>query len=328
MAVSSSSALVLPSIASRTGISPSLPTLRFPRRTRQISLCSSSSPTPMEEEPLQAEESRSKFTDFPHVSPAHRDLMAELVSSVETRLRPDLHPCTLPPDVQFYQNPNGSALAALHVRKGLPSSPIDFIIGSWIHGSKLPPGGVDLNITTLYTYLRPSTDAPNFLIEFIQTSPLSLVLILDLPPRKDLVMHPDYLKVFYEDTQLDRHRERLMLLPEVRPYYSRSLYVRASFSPSSILVSIEANSVDHMEDIVRDHVSPVAKEMLEIWLELCACAERGEVGVDESRELARRDRVFRNKGFEIDLESSYPRLFGQEVANRVLRVLRDVILNA
>lgn len=90
------------------------------------------------------------------------------------------------------------------------------------------------------------------------------------------------------------------------------------------MVSIEANCADRIEEILCDHVSPVAKEMVEVWLDV----EKGEVGVEERGELERRDRVIRNKLIENDLGSSYPRLFGQEVADRVLRVLQADVFNA
>ncbi|MCD9558459.1 hypothetical protein HAX54_015839 [Datura stramonium] len=192
---------------------------------------------------------------------------------------------------------------------------VDFILGSWVH-CNLPTGGA-LNITSLSAYLRPSTDAPNFLIEVIRSSPTALILILDLPPRKDLVQHPDYLKTFYEETQLDKQRQFLEKLPEVKPYFSSSLYIRALVSPSAILVSIETepSQVIRIDEIIRDHITPVAKVMLNTWLDLCACAER-RLTDDESTALAKRDRIVKNKTIEIDLESSFPRLFGQEVANR------------
>ena len=101
---------------------------------------------------------------------------------------------------------------------------IDFVLGSWLHCEL--PSGVALNITSLSAYLNSSTDAPNLLVELIRSSPTSMVLILDLPPRKDLVLDPDYLKTFYEDTHLDQHRQHLEKLPEVRPYFSSSLYIR------------------------------------------------------------------------------------------------------
>ncbi|KAK3015782.1 hypothetical protein RJ639_005437, partial [Escallonia herrerae] len=252
--------------------------------------------------------SRTSFMEFPYVSGPRRELMVELVSTLETRLATHLLPCDLPPDVQYYQNQTGTAQATLHVRSGIQSSPIDFILGSWLH-CQLPSGG-ELNITSLSAYLNLLTDAPNFLFELIQSSPTSMVLILDLPPRKDLVLHPDYLKTFYEDTQLDRHRRLLEKLPEVKPYTSSSLYVCSVVSPTGILVSIEAQAGE-------------TERVVEIcwgsgWM--CVSGER-EVKEPERAYLARRDQVSKTKTIEADLGSSLPRLFGQEVADRVIKAL-------
>lgn len=257
------------------------------------------------------------------MSVPHRELMVELVSTMENRLGTSLLPCTLPSHVQYFENQTATAHASLYVRSGNSSSQVDFILGSWVH-CNLPTGGA-LNITSLSAYLRPSTDAPNFLMDVIRSSPTALILILDLPPRKDLVQHPDYLKTFYEETQLDKQRQFLEKLPEVKPYFSSSLYIRALISPPAILVSIETepSQAIRIDEIIRDHISPVAKVMLDTWLDLCACAER-RLTDDESTALAKRDRIIKNKTIEIDLESSFPRLFGQEVANRVLGVLREI----
>ncbi|XP_076946722.1 red chlorophyll catabolite reductase, chloroplastic-like [Bidens hawaiensis] len=258
------------------------------------------------------------FTDFPYVSAPHRDLMLDLVSTVETRLNSFLNPCNLSPDVQSYQNETGTAHAALHVRSGLQMFQVDFILGSWLHCTL--PTGAALNITSLSAYLNSSTDAPNFLVELIQSSPTSMVLILDLPPRVDLVLDSDYLKTFYEDTQLDQHRQHLYNLSEVKPYYSSSLYIRAVVSPTAILVRIET---DQLEEMVKTHVSPVAKEVLKTWLDVCAFGDR-IVSESERECLKRRDDMSKSKTIEIDLGSNLPRLFGQETANRVLEALREV----
>ncbi|TMW92861.1 hypothetical protein EJD97_012472 [Solanum chilense] len=278
--------------------------------------CCSSSSTSMEHH-------ESKFKEFPYASVPHRELMVELVSTVENRLGESLLPCTLPSHVQYFENESATAHASLYVRSGNSSSQVDFILGSWVH-CNLPTGGA-LNITSLSVYLRPSTDAPNFLIEVIRSSPTTLILILDLPPRKDLVQHPDYLKTFYEETQLDKQRQLLEKLPEVKPYFSSSLYIRALVSPSAILVSIETepSQAIRIDEIIQDHISPVAKVMLDTWLNLCACTER-RLTDDESTDLAKRDQLIKNKTIEIDLESSFPRLFGQQVANQVLGVLREI----
>lgn len=249
--------------------------------------------------------------------------MLELISSVDTHLGSSLLPCSLPHELQYFEGPNGAAKGSLCVRTGDDTSMVDFILGSWVH-CKLPSGG-DLNITSLSAYLKPRSDAPNFLIELIRSSATSLVLILDLPPRKDLCLHPDYLKTFYEETQLDKQRQLLEKLPEVQPYFSAVLYIRAVVSPTAIVVRIEAEADEsaRMEEIIREHINPVAKDMLKIWLEMCACGER-KVGEEESLQLAQRDKVFKNMTIEIDLGSSFPRLFGQDVATRILGVLKKI----
>ncbi|KAG2719820.1 hypothetical protein I3760_02G009200 [Carya illinoinensis] len=265
---------------------------------------------------------RTKFMDFPYVSAPHRDLMLDLVSTLENRLGSQLLPCTLPPDVQYYQNQTGTASATLHVRSGHKPSQIDFILGSWIH-SELPTGGA-LNITSLSAYLNSSTDAPNFLIELIQGSPTSLVLILDLPPRKELVLYPDYIQTFYEDTQLETRRQVLEKIPEVVPYVSSSLYIRSLVSPTAIMARIDtgASGPGRMEEVVKSSINPIAKELLEIWLDRCACEER-EVAEVERAYLEKRDGLVKKKTIEIDLGMSLPRLFGQEVTDRILESLQE-----
>ncbi|GJU88595.1 red chlorophyll catabolite reductase, chloroplastic [Tanacetum coccineum] len=266
--------------------------------------------------------------DFPYVSAPHKKLMVELVSSVEGNLDGLLNPCSLPPDVQSYGNETDTSHAALHLRTGLNDSPvafvypdiqvyhsmdvfqIDYMLGSWLHCG-LPTGGT-LNITTLYAYLNSSTDAPNLLVELIQSSPTSMVLIVDLPPRMDLVLNPDYLKTFYEDTQLDQHRQYLEKLPEVKPHFSSSLYIRTIFSPTAILVRIETEQI---EEMIETHVTPIAKEVLKTWLDICAFGKR-TVGDSERDYLKKRDHMTKSKAIEIDLGSSLPRMFGKEFANR------------
>lgn len=288
-----------------------LPYLRISRTRVTVS---SSSPSPF------MDSQGRRFIDFPYVSEPHRQLMVELVTTVENRLEHHLLPCTLPPDVQYYENQTGTAHGSLNIRSANKSSPIDFILGSWLH-CKLPSG--ELNITSLSAYLNPSTDAPHFLFELIRNSPTCLVVILDLTPRKDLVLYPDYLKTFYEDTQLDKQRELVHKIPKTQSYFSSSLYIRSVVSPTAILVRIEDKTGEHMEEIVRDELGPVAKEVLRVWLDQCACAKR-EVGESERALLKKRDSLIKIKTIEIDLGSNFPRLFGEEVAARVLGAMKEV----
>ncbi|POO02798.1 Red chlorophyll catabolite reductase [Trema orientale] len=309
------SSLSSSSSSSSSYLSPSLHSSKLSRR-RVLSISASTTPFHMELH----NEGRPKFIEFPYVSAPHRSLMSDLVSMVETHFDSQLLPCTLPPDVQYYQNQSGTSHASLHIRSGHVSSPIDFILGSWIH-CQLPNGGA-LNITSLSAYLNSSTDSPNFLMELIRSSPTSLVLILDLPPRKDLVLDPDYLQKFYEDTKLEAQRQLLEKIPEVKPYFSSSLYIRSVVSPTAILIRIESEKAERMEEIIEDHVGPVAKQVLRLWLDKCA-SEKREVAETERDYLQKRDKLVRTKTIEIDLASSLPRLFGPETAERVMAAVKE-----
>ncbi|XP_021752612.1 red chlorophyll catabolite reductase-like isoform X1 [Chenopodium quinoa] len=294
----------------------SLPNFRFPTSTLTRCCVGSSSMN---------SDGRPGFKDFPYASPPIKDLMIDLISTVENRLDSLLLPCTLPQDVQYLENQCGTAHASLLLRSGAPSSSIDFILSSWLH-CELPTGAA-LNITSLSSYMNNSTDAPHLVIEFIQSSPTSLVLILDLPPRKDLILHPEYLKTFYEDTELEKQRQVLDKISEAQPYVSPSLYIRSVFSPTAVVLRVDTSSSggDRLEQILRDDVSNVAQEVLNIWLSLCALDEKRDVGDDEKACLKKRDSLFKSKGIETDIGSSLPRMFGQEKADRVLEVLQAVL---
>lgn len=274
-------------------------------------------------DPSDGEEGPKRFIDFPYVAAPYRDLMVDLVSTVDMRLGNYLLPPKLPPEVHYYRNQANTAHASLHIRSAIKPSPIDFILGSWLH-CQLPTGGA-LNILSLSTYLSSSTDAPNFFMDLILSSPTSLVFVLDIPPRRDLVLHPDYLKIFYEDTQLDKHRQSLLEVPEVQPYFSPSLYVRSLVSPTAVLVRINTGEggCQRMEEIVRDHVGAVVREVFGVWSDKCACGERA-VSESDGEYLVKRDLMVKDMSVEIDLGTSLPRMFGQEVADKILGVIKEV----
>ncbi|PIA56465.1 hypothetical protein AQUCO_00700654v1, partial [Aquilegia coerulea] len=267
---------------------------------------------------------RSGFMDFPYLSTPQKNLMVNLVSKIEARLGSQLLPSSLPQDVQYFENESGSSQGTLDIRSGTQDSTVDFMLGSWIH-SELPSGA--LNISTLTAYLNNTTDAPRFLLEFIQNSPTSLILILDLPPRKDLILYQDYLTTFYIDTQLDRLRQQLEKIPETRPYFSSSLYIRSALSPAAVSVLIDCGTggPDRMDEIILGDVGPVAKEMLDVWLDKCVCGTR-DMDEQEKNALKERDSLVNKKTLEIDLASGLPRLFGPDVANRVIEAIQKYFL--
>ncbi|KAG6511685.1 red chlorophyll catabolite reductase-like isoform X1 [Zingiber officinale] len=258
--------------------------------------------------------------EFPYLPPAQRDLMVEVLSIVETGLGPQLLPSTVPSDVLSYQNPSGSAHGALDIRYGGRDSTVDFILESWLH-CQIPTGA--LNIATLFVSLNSSTDAPHLLMEFIQGSPTSLVLLLDLIPRKDVVLHPDYLDEFYHQTDLDKQRQVLAKLPQVQPYMSPSLYVRSILSPTAIVVNINCGDGEQtmLEEIIRGKLNMICKEIVQIWLRLCVKTKLlSEVDQDI---LVKRDSLIKSKAIEIDLEVNLPRMFTPEIASRVVREIKE-----
>ena len=100
-------------------------------RSRSKTCCSSSASSSQME--FNNEFGVTKFKEFPYLSAPHRNLMVDLVSTVENRLGSQLLPCSLPPDVQYYQNQTGSAHASLHTRSGNKPSHSQV----WFHFSSL-----------------------------------------------------------------------------------------------------------------------------------------------------------------------------------------------
>ncbi|KAF5463799.1 hypothetical protein F2P56_013931 [Juglans regia] len=270
----------------------------------------------------------SKLMEFPHLLAPHRDTMLGLISAIESRLGNHLLPSSVPSDVEYYQNESGTSQGTLSIRCGVDTSPIDFILASWLHLEQ-PSGGGALEITNIAGYLKSSTDIPHFQFELVQCSPTFLILFLDLIPRKDTVLHPDYLKTFYEDTQLEACRQRLARLPEVQPYFSSSLYFRRVVSSTGILVGIKCEDgtgtgTERVEEIIGEHVGPIANEVMGIWVDMCVDGGGREVSEIEQRaELEKRDMLIKRKAIEMDLSSSMPKQFGHEVADRVLRVIKS-----
>ncbi|XP_020104255.1 red chlorophyll catabolite reductase [Ananas comosus] len=300
---------------------PSLSLLPPPSTTISLSLSSLSPPPPPTNRgrtttvrSSMEDRRRSRVSLFPPLP--HRDLMLDVISAVDSRLSPHLLPSSVPSDVLSFRNPTGSSLGSLDIRRGSPASSVDFMLESWLH-CRLPTGALD--ITTLLAFLNGSTDAPHLMMELIQASPTALVLLLDLLPRKDLPLHQHYLDDFYHRTQLDRQRQQLESLPQVRPYRSPSLYVRSIFSPTAVAVAVDcgegAESV--MEDIVRARLGSVAREYVRVWSDECACSTK-QMEASETAHMRRRDGLIKAKAIEIDLSANLPRLFGPDVSNRVV----------
>ncbi|XP_062205934.1 red chlorophyll catabolite reductase-like [Phragmites australis] len=251
---------------------------------------------------------------------AQREVAQALEAEAVARLGPRLLPSAVPADVAEFRNGAGNAVGSLDVRRGAPGSSIDFMLQSSLH-CKVPNGAID--ITSILIFLNASTDAPHFLMELIQGSRTSIVVILDLLPRKDLALHPDYLQKYYENTQLDRQRGKIDELPQARPYLSPSLFVRSAISPTAISISIDCGQGGecNLEEIVRGQLATVAKEFLQIWLDSCADST-AEMEEAERECLLKRDQTVRSKSIEVDLTANLPRMFDPDVSSRVIAEIR------
>ncbi|WVZ58730.1 hypothetical protein U9M48_008970 [Paspalum notatum var. saurae] len=251
---------------------------------------------------------------------AQREVARVLADQAVAWLGPRLLPSAVPADVAEFRSSAGNAVGSLDVRRGAPGSSIDFMLQSSLH-CKVPNGAID--ITSILIFLNALTDAPHFLLELIQGSPTSIVVILDLLPRKDLALHPDYLQMYYENTQIDQQRGKIEELPQARLYRSPSLFVRSACSPTAVMVSIDCGQGGEraFEEIVRGQLATVTQEVLQIWLDNCADST-ADMEETERDCLLKRDRIVRTKSIEVDLTANLPRMFDPDVSNRVITEIR------
>ncbi|XP_037445261.1 red chlorophyll catabolite reductase-like [Triticum dicoccoides] len=249
---------------------------------------------------------------------AHREVARALAAEAAAAV--PLLPSAVPVDVADFRNSAGTAVGTLDVRRGEPASSIDFMLHSSLH-CKVPNGAID--ITSVLIFLNALTDAPHFLMEFIQGSPTSMVVILDLLPRKDLALHPEYLQKYYEHTHLDKQREKIEELPQTRPYRSPSLFVRSACSPTAVSVTIDCGQGGEgtLEEIVCGHLASAVKEVLQIWLHSCA-RDTSEMEEAEREIMIKRDQAVRSKSIEVDLTANLPRMFGPDVSGHIIAEIR------
>ncbi|CAD6212480.1 unnamed protein product [Miscanthus lutarioriparius] len=251
---------------------------------------------------------------------AQREVARAVADQAVARLGARLLPSAVPADVAEFRNGAGNAVGSLDVHRGSPGSSIDFMLQSSLH-CEVPNGAID--ITSILIFLNASTDAPHFQLELIQGSSTSIVVILDLLPRKDLAFHPDYLQKYYEENRMDEQRGKIEELPQTHPYRSPSLFVRSACSPTAIMVSIDCGQGGEkaLEEIMHGQLATVIQEVLQIWLDNCAdsITEMDEVERDC---LLKRDQIVRSKSIEVDLTANLPRMFGPDVSSRVITEIR------
>ena len=97
-------------------------------------------------------------------------------------------------------------------------------------------------------------------MEVIHNDSSNFILLLDLLPRKCLVFNPDYLKTFYEDTELEN-------APQSQFYIPSSLYVRSVVSPIALLFKFRDLSSPHDLHLVEELIHPTTNKVFGTWVE-------------------------------------------------------------
>ncbi|KAG0628898.1 hypothetical protein M758_1G060700 [Ceratodon purpureus] len=258
------------------------------------------------------------WIEFPRLSPTGKKLMETAAALMDRELGDSIKPSETPPDVRSFQGQHGEGSVVL--RAGQQGSKVDFVLGSWLKCT-LPFG--TLNSATLTAIMGPSADSPHLVFDYIQNAGSeSLVLVLDLVPRKDLVLHPEYLARFYENTPLESVRQAFEKHPVSQPYLTSSLYVRTAISPTALLYKINGEGVEGgLDAVVTDLVQPAVMKVLETWVQ--GFKDLGEaMDSDAMAYMKKRDDLIKTKVVEIDMGANMPRLFGDEIADRVIAAFR------
>ncbi|PAN47427.1 hypothetical protein PAHAL_9G289900 [Panicum hallii] len=256
---------------------------------------------------------------------AHREVMLALARKAEARLGGRLLPSEVPGDVTWFGEDGGAALGSVDVRRGAPGSSIDLMLEAWFH--RTLPTGSAVDITSLIVFLNGTTDAPHFLMELIQGGPSSLVVLLDLFPRRDLPLHPDYIDRYYGATGIDSHRQSIARIPQVRPYVSPSLLVRSLWSPTAVVVDVQCGEGNEsvLEEIVLGQLASSAMAVLDVWLEHCA-GSLVEMDAAERESLVARDKMISTTSVKLNFSANLPKMFENDVADRVVAEINKAFL--
>ena len=116
----------------------------------------------------------------------------------------------------------------------------------------------------------------------------------------------------------------------MKRYIPPSLYIRCATSPTSLLYVVDPSewlvedggSERSFDSVIKDVVHGTARQVVQTWIDIVGNAKEVEEG--EARiKLAARDEAVRRNGIEFDLTSGLPRLFGEEITEKVVKAFRD-----
>lgn len=163
----------------------------------------------------------------------------------------------------------------------------------------------------------------SFLIELIQSGSSSLVILLDLFPRRDLPLHPGYIDRYYNATGMDAHRQDMERVPQVRPYVSPLLLIRSLWSPTAIVADVQCGEGGgaELEETVHGQLARSVTAVLDVWLDTCAVSVL-DMEVEEREGMVARDKIIITTDVQLNLSVNLPKMFSTEVSDRVVAEIR------
>lgn len=224
----------------------------------------------------------------------------ELRAKVDARF--ELHPDPSTSDLQPYHAINGNAKGFLSAFAG---PEIDWLVHSWIGTPATSFTNMHLTI-----HLESHINVPHFGFA-LGTAP-DIFVYMDYVPRADLQTDLDYLDTYYQP--VNDSFLRIRADKRFSPFVSQNLYMRQAQSHTSHCYMVPANA--ETLGIIRE----LAHEMLDRWLGWVDNAI--PVPADEQAALAQRDLFVRRSIAQRDPANAIAvRLFGEELANRLVRSL-------
>jgi hypothetical protein len=228
------------------------------------------------------------------------DIMGELRAKINAQfsLTPDASTASLQP----YYSLDQSAKGYLSTFTG---PEIDWLVHSWIGNPKY--SFTNMHLTC---WLGPHINVPHWGMA-LGTMP-DIFVYLDYVPRVDLLTHLDYHDQYFEP--VNESNIRLQKDARFSHFFSKTLYMRTSQSPTSHCYLVPANT--ETIAIIRE----LAHEMLDRWLGYVRNAQ--PVPMAERAALAERDLFLRRTVAERDPANAMGvRLFGEPMTDQLVRAL-------
>ncbi|GBG85245.1 hypothetical protein CBR_g39811 [Chara braunii] len=260
---------------------------------------------------------------------AGRELHLDLRRKIESEGGVTFKDNKAPPELTYMSNPDNLARGSFVLRNGDGDE-----VHAMVEGAiRMVRDGKSIGTSFFSLWMGPSTDAPHIMFEWFM-SEKRVFFLMDLKPRRDLVLHVDYLDEVYMNSGLEELRNRCDKDERMKKYHLTRLYAQHSFSPSYLAYTValsddpinkdEGGEEDGgpMPRALREVVRPIALECLDIWLSLRRSRANNVSSSSDRESLARRDYVHRAE--TIRREEGLERTFGVELASKLKDAIKSV----